>query len=367
MSFDLQSHYLAELDKYGYQADPAQQVLVDELQRLGVDLIAAQNNQKTFAAKLLNRLGLAKPVPVEGVYAWGGVGRGKTFVMDAFFNHLPGIAKKRVHFHRFMLSVHQQLHTVKSASRPLEIVAESIASDARVLCFDELHVDDITDAMVLAGLFHALIQHGVVLVFTSNCEVDELYREGLQRQRFQSAIDLIKKHCVVLNIDHGIDYRLQTLLATDTYLQPHGDSTDQALLSLFTQLTGEAMVSMAPLQVLGRAISVRMESEGVCWFDFAEICEGFRSKADYAEISRFFHSVIISDIPILDSDSNDPARRFVELIDELYDRRVNVIVSAAAPAEQLYTGKRLAASFLRTASRLREFSNADYMAQPHRP
>ena len=304
---------------------------------------------------------------VRGVYLWGGVGRGKTFLMDLFFRNLPIERKERVHFHRFMLSIHKSLRERKSEDDPLSKIAAEIASRVSVLCFDELFVADITDAMVLARLFTVLLESGVVLVFTSNTEPRNLYRDGLQKERFLPAIDLIERHCDVFNMDGETDYRLRTLRSAKTYLCPHDDEALSTLRTIFERVAGDEPVDDAPLAVLGREIPVRRAAEGVCWFDFESLCEGPRSKADYVELSRFFHTVLISDIPVLGVDGDDPARRFIELIDELYDRRVNVLVSAAAPPESLYRGKRLAHGFRRTASRLREFSSPEYMAKEHRP
>jgi len=367
MSSDLIGLFKRELEQHGHTADAAQLVFVAALQRLAEDLAGRRRTESSLINRLGRGIGLLGRKPVQGVYAWGGVGRGKTFVMDFFFQHAPVERRQRVHFHRFMLSVHQQLHQLKSRENPLDEVARSIAGEAELLCFDELHVDDITDAMVLAGLFGALLQNGVALVFTSNCDVEDLYRDGLQRERFRPAIQLLKQHCEILNIDGGVDYRLRTLAAADSYVCPHGPDTDAELAALFNQLVGDLAANTAPLTVLGREIPLLMECEGVCWFSFAQLCEGFRSKADYVELSRFFHTIIISDIPLLGVDGNDPARRFIELVDELYDRQVNVIVSAAEWPDALYQGERLKSSFLRTASRLQEFADPAYMAKPHRP
>ncbi len=364
---DLPTAYEAELDRLGYAPDDAQRYGIDRLQRLLDDLRARERRPGGFADRVRQWFGRTQAEPVRGLYLWGGVGRGKTFLMDLFFRAVPAGGARRVHFHRFMLSIHRQLHARKHTEDPLALVANDLSRDLAVLCFDELFVADITDAMVLARLFRILTDNGVALVFTSNAEPRHLYRDGLQRERFLPAIELIESRCEVINIDGGTDYRLLTLTSSQTYLTPHDAEADRVLDETFRRLVGDEPVDDAPLEVLGREIPVRLAGEGVCWFDFSALCEGPRSKADYAELSRFFHTLLISDVPLLGVDGDDPARRFVELVDELYDRRVNVLVSAAAPAESLYRGQRLAHAFERTASRLREFANPEYMAAGHRP
>jgi cell division protein ZapE len=364
---DLGAAYEAELGHLGYQADDSQIRCIEHLQRLTDELVYREARREDFSNRLRRWLKRPPPAGIQGLYLWGGVGRGKTFLMDLFFRSLPVAGKERVHFHRFMLSIHRDLHASKHVDDPLAQVARRISSRVSVLCFDELFVADITDAMVLARLFTMLVEHGVVLVITSNTEPRNLYRNGLQRERFLPAIDLIESHCQVINMDGGTDYRLQTLTSSEVYLCPHNEDAIRTLERTFRRLVGDGAVNEAPLPVLGRDIPVRMAGEGVCWFDFHDLCEGPRSKADYAEVSRFFHTVLISDIPMLGMDGDDPARRFIELIDELYDRRVNVLVSAAALPEALYRGKRLAHGFNRTASRLREFADPRYMAAEHRP
>ena len=366
-SFNLIELYRAELQALDYQEDPAQIELLQELQRIADGLMALEHASVGLMPRLLRKFQRqAQPVP-KGLYLWGGVGRGKTFLVDLLFNHLPVERKKRVHFHRFMLSVHQRLAQLKSTRDPLSVVAAEIASETRLLCFDELFVSDITDAMVLAGLFRALIGGGVVLIITSNTEVSNLYRDGLQRERFVPAIKLLQQHCVVHQMGGNTDYRLRTLEQAETYITPHAGDTDKVLEKLFRKLAGEEEISVEPLDILGREIAVRLVSEGLAWFDFHALCGGPRSKADYAELSRYYHTLILSEIPILGVENEDPARRFVELVDELYDRQVNVIISAAALPDDLYQGNRLAHGFLRTASRLQEFTSPQYMALPHRP
>lgn len=355
----------AEVQRLGYAEDPAQRTCIGRFARL-LDDLEDRARRRGPIARLAERLG-RRPAPPRGIYLWGGVGRGKTFLMDLFYRAVPGGSKERVHFHRFMLSVHRELAALKSEPDPLALVAAGVASRASVLCFDELYVGDVADAMVLARLFRLVIDRGVVLVFTSNTEPAGLYPHGLQRERFLAAIEMIERHCEVCHIDDGVDYRLRTLRETATYLCPHDENTDASLERTFRRLAGDEPVDGAPLSVLGRSIPVRLASEGVAWFGFDDLCRGPRSKADYAELSRCYHTLVISDVPLLGVDSEDPARRFIELVDELYDRRVNVLMSAAAPPDVLYRGRRLGHAFTRTASRLHEFADPGYMAQEHRP
>ncbi len=364
---DLNAAYHEELERLGYRADDAQLYCLTRLQRLLDEIVERESRQVSLVERARRWLGRRQAAPVRGLYLWGGVGRGKTFLMDLFFRAVAGRGGRRVHFHRFMLSIHRALHEHKHAEDPLALVANELSNGLTVLCFDELFVADITDAMVLARLFQLLTDNGVALVFTSNTEPKNLYRDGLQRERFLPAIELIESCCEVINVDGGTDYRLLTLTSSQTYLTPHDAAADLTLTRTFHRLAGDEPVDESPLLVLGREIPVRLAGEGVCWFDFRDLCDGPRSKADYAEISRYFNTILVSDIPLLGVRGEDPARRFIELIDELYDRRVNVLVSAAAPPETLYRGKRLAHAFERTASRLREFANPEYMAAGHRP
>ena len=364
---NLEAIYRQEIAEKGYSEDASQLEVVKELQRIADGLLenqASGHGLGHWVSRWFNKKQVTVP---KGLYLFGTVGRGKTFMVDLMFHHLPLEQKRRIHFHRFMLSIHKQLNALKSTPDPLAVVARDIAKHTRLLCLDELFVEDITDAMVLAGLFKTLIEQGVVLIFTTNCEVDDLYRDGLQRERFLPAIELLKQHCVLHRMGGSEDYRLRALEEAETFITPHADDTDARLEKLFRELCGEEDISTAPLRIVGREIAVVMASEGVCWFHFDDLCDGPRSKADYVELSRYYHSIIVSEIPQLDAGREDPARRFVELVDELYDRRVNVVLSAAAIPEALYSGKRLAHSFERTASRIREFSSHQYLAMPHRP
>ena len=311
-------------------------------------------------------LGRSQP-PLKGLYLWGAVGRGKTWLMDCFFECLPFQEKQRLHFHRFMQMVHAQLKALPGREDPLKLVAQQFSARARVLCFDELFVSDIADAMLLGRLFTYLFEDGMTLVATSNVPPDNLYRDGLQRARFIPAIKLLKQHTHILNVDGGTDYRLRHLEKTRLFYTPAGPEADSHLAGFFQHLTGDGRGSDAALLINGRNILVQQHADGVVWFRFPDICGGRRSQLDYIEIARSYHTVLISDIPQLGTDLGDEARRFIALVDEFYDRRVKLAISAALPADRLYTGKRLTFEFQRTTSRLQEMQSRDYLAEPHLP
>jgi cell division protein ZapE len=294
------------------------------------------------------------------------VGRGKTWLMDLFFQSLPFPERRRRHFHRFMHDVHTELKTLRGLEAPLEAVAARLAAEVRVLCFDELFVTDIADAMILGGLFEGLFHRGVTLVATSNVPPEELYRDGLQRQRFLPAIELIERHVEVVTAGGDRDYRLRQLTQAGTYL-PSGDpSTGARLRALFAELSDHDDASDGEVEIEGRPIHVVRQSEGAVWFEFGTLCGGPRSQDDYIEIARNYQSVLVSDVPVMDALREDEARRFIALIDELYDRCVKLVISAAAPPAQLYCGERLQLEFQRTASRLTEMQSEEYLAREHR-
>jgi cell division protein ZapE len=301
---------------------------------------------------------------VRGLYLWGGVGRGKTFLMDLFRAGL-GVPSRRDHFHRFMKDVHSRLRGLRDLEDPLEHVAAGIARDTRVLCLDELFVSDIADAMLLSGLFSGLVGHGVTLVFTSNSPPAELYRDGLQRSRFLPAIALIERCTETVNVDGGLDYRLRQLEKAPLYLAAEEPFADEALALRFTEIAGEPGEAGGTLPVEGREIRTRRRTDDVVWFDFEALCGGPRSAADYVEIARDFHTVFVSGVPVFDASLDDPARRFIALVDEFYDRNVKLVMSAAALPDALYRGERLAFAFERTRSRLAEMQTHDYLARPH--
>jgi cell division protein ZapE len=361
----LREVYDRQIEQRGFHADPAQLAVVSLLDELRSKLVA--DKRKRSRPRLLSLLGQTPVQPVRGLYLWGGVGRGKTWLMDLFFHSLPFKDKRRRHFHRFMHDVHAELRTLGEIESPLAKVAERIAREARVLCFDELHVTDIADAMILGGLFGALFERGVTLVVTSNQPPRELYKNGLQRQRFVPAIALLEKYTRVVNVDGAVDYRLRQLTQAGTYLPADGADTRQRLEALFNELSDSGVDGSASIEIEGRTIPIVRASENVVWFDFDALCEGPRSAADYIEIAREYQSVLVSGVPLFDETRENPARRFISLVDELYDRSVNLVLSAAAAPGELYRGDRLRHEFQRTVSRLTEMQSEEYLAREHRP
>ncbi|MEX2353883.1 MAG: cell division protein ZapE, partial [Gammaproteobacteria bacterium] len=304
---------------------------------------------------------------IRGIYLWGGVGRGKTWIIDAFFESLPLDKKLRIHFHRFMQRVHTELKQLKNVEDPLQLIADDFATQARVICFDEFHVTDITDAMLLSGLLRALFERGVVLVTTSNEHPDELYRDGLQRSRFLPAIELIKQHTEIINVDSGVDYRLRYLDTAEIYHYPLDESAEKMLTTNFEHIAPNPGRADRTIEIEKRKIQTVRCADGVVWFDFPAICDGPRGAADYIEIARQFQTVLIGNIPQLGEEQNDMARRFIILVDEFYDRNVKLIITAATAVNDLYQGSRHKAAFERTRSRLFEMQSHDYLARRHLP
>ncbi|MBS7458099.1 cell division protein ZapE [Coralloluteibacterium stylophorae] len=345
-----------------WQDDPAQRPALAEFDR-----IAAMLAGDAAPRGLLARLGLrGRPEAVRGLYLWGGVGRGKTFMMDLFYAQVPIERKRRAHFHGFMQDVHARLRELEGESDRLAKVADEIAAEIRLLALDEFFVSDIGDAMILGRLFDRLFALGVTLVTTSNTPPANLYRGGLQRARFLPAIALLERHCCVLELVSDQDYRLRELTQAEVYRVPPGEEADAALRERFDRLTRNCSHDGTPLTINGREIATVDHCDGVAWFRFEALCEGPRAVADYIEIAHHFHTVIVSGVPRFDGGNDDPARRFVHLIDELYDRQVNLLASAAASPVELYAGDRLAGEFERTASRLIEMRSAEYLAREHR-
>lgn len=362
--------YQADLQQPGFVQDSAQRQAVEHLQKLYEQLVTAEQStqQPGLAQKLIGKWMRPKTVePIRGLYFWGGVGRGKTYLMDAFYEALPFERKLRAHFHRFMQRVQRDLKALSGEKNPLQLIARQLADEARVICFDEFFVSDIADAMILGGLFQSLFGHGVTLVATSNIEPDGLYRDGLQRARFLPAIALLKQHTLVLNVDGGTDYRLRTLEQAELYHCPLDAAADESLLRSFKALAPEPGREKVSLDVEGRTIVARRVADDVCWFDFAELCDGPRSQNDYIELAREFHAVLVGNIPQLNENRDDQARRFINLVDEFYDRNVKLVLAAAVPLADLYTGTRLAFEFERTRSRLLEMQSREYLAREHRP
>ena len=343
----------------GFTADPAQRELAQRFTDLQHRLLAERRR-----GSKLRRLFKRQVEPVRGLYLWGGVGRGKTYLMDLFHDTLPFADKRRLHFHRFMQRVHSELTAIAGRANPLDAVAAGFAAEARVLCFDEFHVGDISDAMILGELLAALFKRGVALVATSNTAPPRLYENGLQRRRFLPAIALIEQHTDVVHVGGDTDYRLRVLQRDDIY-RTDGDA--EALRASFRALCHTAPAEDVQLLVNGRAIHARYCAEDVVWFDFDAICAGPRSQNDYIELAREFPTVIVYGVPQFDARSEDQARRFISLIDEFYDRNVKLLLSAAAPIRRLYQGQRLVQEFERTASRVNEMQGDEYLRGKHRP
>jgi cell division protein ZapE len=359
--------YQADLEREDFSHDPAQEQAVLLLQDLFERLIARGDERSSGLLGRLLRLRSDPPEPEVGLYLWGGVGRGKTYLVDTFYDCLPFERKLRVHFHRFMQRVHAELASLEGEKNPLEIVAERLAEEARVVCFDEFFVTDIGDAMILAGLMEGLFSRGVTLVATSNIEPEHLYENGLQRQRFLPAIALLEKYTKVVNVDAGIDYRLRTLQQAELYHYPLDAGADRSLNDSFERLAPEPGKRWERLEINGRYLTCRCLADDVAWFDFDELCDGPRSQNDYIELARIFHAVLLSGVPGFGPDRNDQARRFMNLVDEFYDRNVKLVMAADKPLLELYQGGRLEFEFQRTISRLQEMQSFEYLAREHKP
>lgn len=343
-------------------ADDAQERVVDALYDLQRRLADAR--LRRGLSRLLSRNRPA--TPVTGIYLHGGVGRGKTMLMDLFFETLHVTPRRRIHFHRMMNEVHARLREVGSVRRPLDGVADALARQARVLCFDEFFVSDIGDAMILGGLLDGLFRRGVTLVATSNSAPEDLYANGLQRERFLPAIRLLREHTSVVELDAGIDYRLRLMESAGTWFDSGEPGTGEKIRRYFDQMAPGRSEAGKTLEILDRDIRTIREAKGVVWFDFEEVCGGPRSQADYIEIARRYQAVIVSGVPVLTRERDDSARRFIALVDEFYDRRVKLILAAAAGVDGLYDGSRLRFEFERTRSRLVEMQSMDYLHSPHR-
>lgn len=348
-----------EIAAHRLEFDRAQQAAAQRLDRLRESLAAP----RSWRARILGR---GAPAP-RGLYLWGGVGRGKTLLMDWFHAGLDPRRSQRLHFYQFMRRVHAELAAAQRHANPLELVGRAMANDFRVLCIDEFFVADIADAMILGALMAALFARGVVLVATSNTPPEELYKDGLQRARFLPAIDLLRGALEVIHMDGAVDHRLRRLEVAPTYFDANLPATAQEIARRFTALAGTAADGPAELEVEGRRLRTRGCGGGTVWFEFAELCEGPRSQNDYIELARLFDTVFITGIPRFDQYNEDAARRFIMLIDELYDRGVKTVVSAAAAPEALYAGERSREDFRRTRSRLVEMQTRSYLARLRRP
>ncbi len=352
--------YQAELKARGYLSDPAQLRAVAALERCAAEWGAYKEKRSNSFKKLIHH-----PDIPRGVYMYGGVGRGKSFLMDCFFNAVPLVRKTRLHFHEFMREVHRELADMQGTVNPLDELGRRMALRFKLICFDEFHVADITDAMILHRLLDALFANGVGFVTTSNFRPDDLYPDGLHRDRILPAIALLKKKLEVINVDNGTDYRRRTLEQVRLYHTPLGPQADLEMTDAFNRLA-ESQAESPVLHIESREIMARRKAGGVVWFDFKTLCGGPRSQNDYLELASQFHTVLLSDVPQMFVRHASEARRFTWLIDVLYDRRVKLIMSAAVPPEALYTEGPLAHEFPRTASRLLEMQSAEFLAQERR-
>jgi cell division protein ZapE len=358
--------YQADLKRPDFFYDAAQENAVRHLQRLYDELVADSEASSGLLGKLF---GKKRQAPVKGLYFWGGVGRGKTYLVDTFFDALPFERKMRTHFHRFMKRVHEEMRTLKGEKNPLTIIGKRFADEARVICFDEFFVSDITDAMILASLLEELFKNGVSLVATSNIVPDGLYKDGLQRSRFLPAIALVKEHTEVVNVDSGVDYRLRALEQAELFHWPLDAEVEVSLQKSFKSLLPDCThaVENEALIIENRAINAVRVCEDVAWFEFRELCDGPRSQNDYIELGKIFHAVILANVEQMGTAKDDMARRFINLVDEFYDRNVKLIISAEVELKDLYTGGRLSFEFQRTLSRLLEMQSHEFLSRPHRP
>ena len=352
--------YQQTLAERGFTADAAQLAAVAALQRCEDEWAS----YKARRANAVTRLLVKPPIP-RGVYMYGGVGRGKSFLMDCFFQSVPVRRKTRLHFHEFMREVHRELQELKGIADPLDELGKRMAQRFRLICFDEFHVADMPDAMILYRLLDALFKNRVSIITTSNFHPDGLYPGGLHRDRILPAIELLKAHLDIVNVDAGTDYRRRSMEQVDFYLCPLGEQVDAQLTAAFERMA-EARDESPVLHIEHREIRARRRAGGVVWFDFATLCGGPRSQNDYLELASQFHTVILSDVPEMPLRMASEARRFTWLVDVLYDRRVKLLISAAVPAEQLYTEGPLAHEFPRTVSRLVEMRSADYLSLARR-
>jgi len=348
------------LSERGYQADAAQLAAAERLQRLADDL----EHFRIVRSNVLKRVVFRPEVP-RGVWLHGGVGRGKSFIMDCFFEAVSIRRKGRLHFHEFMRGVHRELRDLRSVADPLDEVARRVARRYRLICFDEFHLSDIADALILERLLVGLFSNGVTFVMTSNYAPDGLYPDGLHRESVLPAIELLKERLDVVAVDGGADYRRLTLGGLETYLTPLGPAADAALEKAFNGLaTGSDEDPL--LRIEKREIEARRRAGGVVWFEFSTLCQGPRSQNDYLEIANQFHTVILSGVPQMGAGMSSEARRFTWLVDILYDQRVKLVMSAAVGPNDLYLAGAMAGEFLRTASRLTEMQSPDYLHAPRR-
>ncbi|QLY59370.1 AFG1 family ATPase [Citrobacter freundii] len=370
-SFSPTSRYLQALNDGSHQPDNVQQEAVNRLDIIFQELTAPARpvlQESGLIARFSKFLGKREPTestPVRGLYMWGGVGRGKTWLMDLFYHSLPGTRKQRLHFHRFMLRVHEELTALQGQSDPLDVIADRFKAETDVLCFDEFFVSDITDAMLLGGLMKALFARGITLVATSNIPPDDLYRNGLQRARFLPAIEAIKQYCDIMNVDAGVDYRLRTLTQAHLWLSPLNDETQRQMDKLWLALAGSKSEHAPTLEINHRPMQTLAVENQTLAVSFTTLCVDARSQHDYIALSRLFHTVLLSDVPVMTSLMESEARRFIALVDEFYERHVKLVVSAAVPLYEIYRGERLKFEFQRCLSRLQEMQSEEYLKREH--
>lgn len=358
--------YQYDIEHSGYQHDPAQQYAVDKLDQLYhqfLEYVSTPPEKQSLFSKLLGRKSQTD-IP-KGLYFWGGVGRGKTYLMDLFFDALPHEKKSRMHFHRFMQRVHTELANLKNVSDPLLVVADHFKQETDIICFDEFFVSDITDAMILGTLFEALFERGIILVATSNIPPKNLYRNGLQRARFLPAIQLIEQQCIEVNVDSGIDYRMRTLEQAEIYHFPLDEKAQSNLDHYYLQLSRDECRDTKSVEINNRNIEVKGACDGVLYASFAQLCESSRSQSDYIEISRLYHTVLLSGVKQMGRGNEDAARRFIALVDEFYERNVTLMISAEVALAVLYNEGQLEFEFQRCQSRLIEMQSLDYLANEH--
>ncbi|ENM5933850.1 cell division protein ZapE [Vibrio mimicus] len=359
--------YEKDLQRPDFYSDEAQARAVEALDNLyhqWIEYLSQPVVRPSVWQKLLGKKTHVSQPP-KGLYMWGGVGRGKTYLMDTFFEALPTEKKLRVHFHRFMYRVHDELRTLSDVSDPLEIVADRFCAEANIICFDEFFVSDITDAMILGTLFEALFRRGVVLVATSNIPPKDLYRNGLQRARFLPAIALVETHCHVLNVDNGVDYRLRTLQQAEIYHYPLDAKATENLQRYFQQLISSDQQPENQIEVNHRLVLVNAACDGVLYATFTQLCQTARSQNDYIELSKIYHTVLLADVKQMDKSNDDAARRFIALVDEFYERHVKLIISAEVSMAELYLQGLLEFDFKRCQSRLVEMQSHEYLAKQH--
>ncbi len=360
-----QEIYHKQIDKFGYSVDTEQLLIVEQFARIEQELTKTPTSKEKpsgFFSRFLKSAdeNNGNNQINKGLYLFGDVGRGKTFLMDMFCENIS-FAVKRLHFHNFMKDIHDELKTIKDKENPLTIIAKNFSDKYQILCLDEFMVTDITDAMILYGLLKSLIDNGVLLITTTNIAPDDLYKDGLQRARFLPAIDLLKTHCIIHKVADGQDFRRVCLERHKKFFSPLNSDTEKELWEITNELSENLYLEKnATIEINQRKIPFVAKSSKIIWFSFVDICEGFRSQMDYIELAKQFNVMIVSDIPVLDEFKEDAARRFLLLIDELYDKRINLILSSEQPIEEIYKGKKISFEFERLQSRLFEMQSKNY-------